>query len=93
MNAPLPVMSPTAHSRSPARIRSSISTVSGVRVEADGLETDVGEVVASGRPRPASWSASTRLAVDPEVEGAVVVDPLDLDAGPDVDALVAQDPR
>ena len=40
-------MSPTAHSRSPARIRSSVSIDVGVGVEADGVEADAPQV---GRP-------------------------------------------
>ena len=85
-------MSPTAHSRSPARRCPSTSTVSRLGVEPDGLEADVREVgAAAGRDQ--QLVGVEHLAADAHVELAVVVDPLDLDAGPYLDPLVAQDRR
>ena len=84
-------MSPTAHSRSPARERSSTSTCSASGSRPDRLQADVGEVVGpSGRDE--QLVGDEVLAVDGHREPAVVVDPLDLDADPHVDALVAAAP-
>ena len=44
VKAPLPTMSPIAHSLSPARIRASVSTDRAVGVEPDRLEAEVGDV-------------------------------------------------
>ena len=47
VNAPLPVMSPMAQTPSATRIRSSGSSTRRVRVEADVLEAEAGEVGAT----------------------------------------------
>ena len=84
-------MSPTAQSRSPARIRSSVSTdrASGSRPTVSRpMPAQVGR--AAGRDEQLVGHDLAAVGRDPEA--AVVVDPLDRHAGLDPDALVARTP-
>ena len=71
VNAPTPVTSPTAHSRSPARIRSSTSSALRLRVEPDGVEAELAD---PGPPPDADeqlGAAHRRTVLEPHDDLAV----------------------